>query len=857
MEIITTHHLTDLDGFASLILANKLHPKAKIILPTTLGNNVKKLFSLFKEILNFNTIEDINLKYIKKIILVDTSGPTRIDPFDKILDNVELVIYDHHPRNKINSKYCSIDVSQKYGSNTSYLLDLCIHNIPNFHLKKYELDISLLGIYEDTGNFLFPTTTFLDFKMASFLVEHGGNIRMIKDFTTSTLTYKQENILKTLIKNTHFFYFGKETIGFSKISSENFIGGINELIDNLMLIQNCNSYFIFVESKNKISIIGRSNSEHINLENVFHGMGGGGFSSAYSTTYKNGNISKAQKLIKEKLNNLMAKEKTAYDIMSSPVKVIDSSTTLKDAYILSERTGHSGFPIIENHKLVGVISKKEINRFINHNLGHFPVKKYMNKNLIVGNKNFSLSKLKNLIIENNIGRIPILDNNKIIGIVTRTDILNAFYEDYNIDKTKEISLEIINQNFILNLPSEIQNILSQIKAVSKLLNEKVYLVGGIVRDLILNLPNEDIDIVVENDANNFAKNLSEFLPTAKIRIHDQFKTATIFLENGLSIDIATLRSEYYEYPTALPIVTQGTIKDDLFRRDFTINALAIDISHNNFGKLLDFFKGYNDIKNKNIKIIHNISFIDDPTRIIRACRFASRYNFTIENETHDLILDAIEMGILERLSWNRLKNEFQYILEDKNPSKGILLLNKYNLLKLFHDNIILDKSLLKKLNLANKFKNIFAIKLEYWIVFLLVLTSQLNSKELEIIFLKFGFSKNFINKHKFGIEKRKILLEELNSKNKNSEIYSLLKNIPEEVLILLILESTRENKVKIKSYLFNLKGKVAIIKGRDLLELGLESGPHLKEYIEKSFLIQLDQINPSKDSILKELNLIC
>lgn len=857
MEIITTHHITDLDGIASLILASKLHPKGKIVLPTTLGNSVKKLISLFKNILNFYSLNDIDLKNVTNLILVDTSGPNRINPFDKIIDHVKLTIYDHHPLNSQNIKYRTKDVSNSYGSNTSYLLDICLKKIKNFNLKQHELDICLLGIYEDTGNFLFPTTKFKDFQMTGYLVEHGANLNIIKEFINIPLDSNQKNTLNLLLNNSTYFYLGNETIIFSTLSSEKFIGGISELIDEILKIKNASGVFIITESKGKISIVGRSTSDNLPLDKILGIFGGGGYPNAYSTTFKGQTIDQAMKAIKHQINTLINFEKKAEDIMSSPVKAIFSNLSLKEANILSERTGHSGFPVVENDRLVGLISKKEISRLVNHGMGKLPVSKYMNKNLIIAFKDTPLSKLKELFIENNIGRIPILHKDTLIGIITRTDLLNALYDNYSYSKIGTQYLpEILNKNFINFFPTTLKEIFKIIKKISLIQNQNAYLIGGIVRDLLLGVPNEDIDIVVSKDAYTFAQEFSKFFQVEKIVSHEKFKTATVFLKNSYSIDIATLRSEYYQYPTALPTVEEGTIRDDLFRRDFTINALAIDIGNKNFGKIIDYFKGYEDIENKLIRIIHKVSFIDDPTRIIRACRFASRYDFTIEKDTHNLIIDAIEMGLLSRLSWNRLKSEFQHILNDKNPAKGIKLLNKYSLLQLIHENIFLDNSLQKKLNLCNKVKNSLKLNINFWLLFLLVLTSQLTSQELNIVFLKFGYQKSFSNNYSIGIYQREEILKNLENCSLPSDIYELLNKYPDETIILLGLESSSSNKRKIKSYLFKLKRKIAIIKGEDLIKLGLLPGPDFKGYLQKAFSIQLNMKKPTRDSILKEMKLL-
>jgi tRNA nucleotidyltransferase (CCA-adding enzyme) len=215
------------------------------------------------------------------------------------------------------------------------------------------------------------------------------------------------------------------------------------------------------------------------------------------------------------------------------------------------------------------------------------------------------------------------------------------------------------------------NIIEIVGKIADRLKVQAYIVGGSVRDKMLGLSNYDLDFVVEGDGIKFAKVLTRTLK-GKLTIYRAFGTATIELR-GKNIDIATARKESYKYPAAYPTVKPGTIKDDLFRRDFTINAMALAINKRKIGKLVDFYGGQKDLKKGVIRVLHDKSFVDDPTRIFRAVRFSVRFGFTIEPHTKRLIKEAILDGLLGEVNTGRIRKEIELFLKEKNPKKCLVV----------------------------------------------------------------------------------------------------------------------------------------------------------------------------------------
>jgi len=217
-------------------------------------------------------------------------------------------------------------------------------------------------------------------------------------------------------------------------------------------------------------------------------------------------------------------------------------------------------------------------------------------------------------------------------------------------------------------------IAEQVGKIADKLKVKAYMVGGPVRDKLLGISNYDLDFVIEGDGIKFAQALNKVLK-GKLTTYRAFGTATIE-SDGRRIDIVTARREFYKHPAAYPDVAPGAIKDDLFRRDFTINAMAMALNKEDFGELVDFYNGRKDLKKGVIRVLHDKSFMDDPTRIFRAVRFSVRFGFRIEPRTKRLIREAVLDGLLGEVNAGRIRKEIELFLREKDPKKCLDVFGK-------------------------------------------------------------------------------------------------------------------------------------------------------------------------------------
>ena len=416
------------------------------------------------------------------------------------------------------------------------------------------------------------------------------------------------------------------------------------------------------------------------------------------------------------------------------------------------------------------------------------------------------------------------------------------------------------RQYLEKLPKEIRGLIQLIGDAACEDNVRAYLVGGFVRDLILGVKNLDLDIVVEGDGIKFATFLAGILK-AKLTTHKRFGTASILIDKSFKIDISSARKECYPQPGHLPVVLSGTLKDDLFRRDFSINAMAVSLACDDFGKLIDLFCGEDDLRNKRIRVLHNLSFKDDPTRILRAVRFETRYEFKIEPQTLKYLKEAVGLKLLEKVEPQRIRDDLILILKEKTVLKEIKRLHKLIGFSFITAGLRLDKRHLRFLEMAQK--EIFWFKEEYpirrhiqpWLVYFTCLISHLSVSDIKIVCRRLALRAG---------EERIILtfkqirpgfVSRLNKKLvKPSVVFHLLEPLSYEAIILLKAKiRNRYLHKKIEEFLLHYNGMRTHITGHDLNSLGIAPGPEYQKILGKVLDGRLDGLVKTKE---EELTLV-
>jgi tRNA nucleotidyltransferase (CCA-adding enzyme) len=393
----------------------------------------------------------------------------------------------------------------------------------------------------------------------------------------------------------------------------------------------------------------------------------------------------------------------------------------------------------------------------------------------------------------------------------------------------------------------IQRILKRIGRIGDSLGMDTYVVGGFVRDLLLDIENLDIDIVVEGKGDTLAHRMAQDFG-GTLKRFPKFGTAVVSLPNGFKIDVATARTESYEKPAALPKVKSASLRQDLRRRDFTINSMAINLNKSTLGDLIDFYEGKKDLEKKVVRVLHNRSFIDDPTRIFRAIRFEQRYNFKIGPQTRGFIKKALEEGLCKTLGDERIRNELIIILNEKKPLAAVKRMEELEVLEHIHPEIKLNRKTIKILEAITGERETYrkilcGEKVSWWLVNLLALIDNLDLNKTTQLAKRFKFKRKNFAKIITTKKIEKALLRPLAQRKKMlpSGIYRKLTGLSlESLLFMLSKTSSRRARRRIILYLATLRKMKTKITGTDLKKLDLESGLKFREILDKILEARLD-----------------
>jgi tRNA nucleotidyltransferase (CCA-adding enzyme) len=459
----------------------------------------------------------------------------------------------------------------------------------------------------------------------------------------------------------------------------------------------------------------------------------------------------------------------------------------------------------------------------------------------------SIEAVKEKIIGGNQRFLPVVENDELKGAITRTDLLRVLEDE--IAKTVLEKLEFhdkyVQRKNVRKLMEERldEKTTEKLADMGKLADEMgfhAYLVGGFVRDLFLRNENNDIDIVIEGDGIAFAEAMVGRFK-ARMRSHREFSTAKILFPDGFKIDIATARLEYYRAPAALPTVEHGSLKLDLRRRDFTINTLAISLNKNTFGELVDFFSAQRDIKEKTIRVLHSLSFVEDPTRVFRAIRFEKRFGFRIGKQTLSLIKNAVKLNFLAKMRGKRIWAELVLILKEEAPEGVLARLEELDLLRFISPDITFDK---EKEKLFAQMHGVYQWheflyqgkamdKVQFYI---LAVVDNMKLPDVAEFAARMEISERFRKRAVENVEHLRLTMARLSKSMtgiRKSEVYRLLDGLSREAM-LFIMAKTRSQEVKkaISKYITHHDSHRPFTTGNDLKRLGVPEGPLYKEILE-------------------------
>lgn len=670
MKVIIGHHNMDFDCFASMIAARKLYPDAILVSPGKLSDDVEEFQALHKDIIDIKKISDIDWSKVHKMIVVDTSSINRLGRLsDHLVEPYPaVVILDHH-EGEPEGFDPVLYLNEHTGAAATMIARIALE--AGMEFTPLEATIICIGIHTDTGSLTYSSTTPDDALVVSRMIEAGARLEVVREFIDISISESQERMLKKILDSAVIEMIRGHQILISPNVFEDYTEGLASIIPTVMEYRDVEAVFVLAQMGGRCFIVGRSKEIGIDIGKIMSFFGGGGHPGAGSSSVKGKTLDELMAELRSLLESNIENAITAGDLMSTPVITVSQGTPISTASGILFRYGHTGLPVLDDDgSLAGIISRRDIEKAVHHGLSHAPVRGYMTRNVVSIDEDTPLAKIRSIMVEKDIGRLPVVRNGELVGIVTRTDVLktiHGFMSEPGMDaKYNPPSNDFdIKEQMSAMLGSEQVGMLERIGLMAEELGMSAFVVGGFVRDIFLKRSNHDIDIVVIGDGMVFAKRVAEEF-SVEAKLYPKFKTATIMIGQD-GFDIVTARKEFYASPAALPEVERGSIYDDLIRRDFSINAMALAINPSKFGMLIDPFHGKEDLDKGIIRVMHNLSFIEDPTRILRSIRFSRRLNFALEHETLFFLREAIANGVVANVSAERWRDELLLLLREGIP----------------------------------------------------------------------------------------------------------------------------------------------------------------------------------------------
>ncbi len=731
MDLILCHQSADFDTLGAAVGAARLYPGARMALTGGSLPGVQEFLALYRDEFPLIELRSVDPRQVQRWILVDCYDPDRLGKAAAWLSvpGAKIEIFDHHlPATPLEELWPQQQVSahiEAVGSTCTLLVERLQR--AGIRLSPFERLALALGLHMDTGSLTFPETTARDAAALTWLLQQGVNLVVLRRFLGDGLTPPMQELLSQGLAQMQVEAVGEYRLGTWLLELPEFVPGLAGLVMRLMDLTGVDVLLLVARQGERLSLIGRARQEFAQLGRVMARYGGGGHDCAAAATLKASPdqplpdpaqvLSELSQAVKERIPPPV----TAKDLMSSPVRTIRPEVTINEAQRVLLRYGHSGLVVVDGQgRLVGVISRRDIDIALHHGFGHAPVKGYMTTDVKTLSPDTPLAEIQRLMVQWDIGRLPVLQDGQLVGIVTRTDVLRHLHQLPALSpQLASPALSCPLDLTFAALSPQHRRLLEEAARIADEKGLRLYLVGGAVRDLLLHrwgrqpsscLERLDLDLVVDGPYPStphgtdppgwgliLGKALKQHFPEARLEIHGKFQTAALIWPGGFCVDIASARTEFYPYPASPPEVAMGSIHQDLYRRDFSINALALRLNGPQRGQLLDFFGGQADLQKGIIRALHPNSFIEDPTRIYRAVRFAVHLGFTLDPTTEEWIRTAVASGLHDAVGGERLKQELAYILRSRDWPLAFERLAEWGALRCIHPDLTWDPSLHRRL----------------------------------------------------------------------------------------------------------------------------------------------------------------
>ncbi len=847
MEIILSHIQSDFDALAATVAASKLYPDAIPVLQDTLDPAVRTLVATHKDALGLRDLAEIDPAAVRRVIVVDTRSTSRLGAIFPALDrpDVDWVVYDHHPQAE-DELPAAPGRREAAGSATSLIVEVLERRAAV--VSPLEATVMALGIYADTGRLTFPGTTPADARAVAWLLARGADLELIAGYVEAELSDEQRGLLEALMQAAEPRAVHGHTVLVVGARTDDYVGGIATVTQKLQALLDVDVIVVVAElGPKRTQFVGRSRLAAIDLRPVLAAWEPRGHPRAVSAHAHGVPFGPAVAAIWAALPDAVPPEPKAYDLMSCPVRTIapDASVAAARAALLDH--GHNALVVLDRSRVAGIVSRRDLDRASRHGLGEASVRQVMTRRVVTVAPDVPLSAIEARFVEHDIGRLPVMHGEALVGIVTRQDVLRAKY-DHHADRRAAVARQTaeLSGRLAATWPADWLAVLDRMGEASD--GVPVYLVGGAVRDLLLGRPNLDVDLVIEGEGIAYARAAAERFPGASVKAHASFGTACIVLPDGKKIDVATARTEHYERPAALPTVAFSTIKQDLARRDFSVNCLALRVDPAGRGELIDFFGARTDLARRELRVLHNLSFVEDPTRVLRAVRFEHQLGFRLEPESEAFARYALATGAFDGIGGERNKVELRRLLALPHPVSPVRRLVELGALRLLAHDLVPAEALLGRTALACR--RVGAPAEDGWVGLLAALLAPLGPARAGEIAAKLNVA---------GAEREAVVaalatadrLAALVAEGPLAVVEALRPLTPAGLAYVYAAAASRDTRRAVATYWTAWRHIKLRVTGRDLERMGLPPGPAYAEILREVLAARLaGRIGPEQEEAL-------
>jgi tRNA nucleotidyltransferase (CCA-adding enzyme) len=700
VRIITTHLSADFDAFAAAVCSVRLYPDHKVLFPGSQEAAVRRFLEdtgfPFPEV----RLRPARHETLEHAVVADTRNPARLgEVWDLIQrDRCPITVIDHHTTEE-DLLGAETIVSRPVGATCTIVAQMMAEaGLPP---TPEEASLLLMGIYEDTGGLSYRETSPEDLRTVAQLLEHGGSLEWVRRWVIKALQPDQLELLNRLVESSEEIVIKDTPVALSMVEVDRYHEEAAFVVHRWVETFEIPFGVAMLVRPPNVNLIFRSRVGGLHAGRIAQRFGGGGHPTAASARVSNRMPVELREELRAILDDEMPPAASAIDIAVRRIFSIDKTASVGDTKDRLNELRVNALPVRDpdTGALVGKVTRQILDRGLSHGMADRPVESVMQPDLLMVDAHEPLTVLRDRFLERSYRFAVVTEDGEPVGIITRMELFRRLFEgqsatgsvlDHRMAGSRPVS-QPVNRLLREGAPPWVQDLLVDARRVADSQGVAAYLVGGMVRDLILGRPNEDVDLVVEGDGIAFASDLAQAVG-GRSHPHAPFLTAVVTLPDEHRVDVASARTEFYRTPAALPEVETSLIRQDLYRRDFTINALAINLAGERHGQLVDFFGGRKDLQKREIRVLHSLSFIDDPTRAIRAVRYARRLGFGIAADTRNLITTAISEGVFERLSGQRLRRELQLLLSEPHPTPAVALLAELGLLQVISPDFVWTES---------------------------------------------------------------------------------------------------------------------------------------------------------------------